>query len=462
MNVILLELSQHLFVLIGFFVAFVAFVFVTRGRRSISNILAWLLFIFLIPYVGIPLFLIIGQRKLNWVLDKKRIKFANRNRIKKPESHVELLLNTFGIMPPSQNNQVQLLADGEAAYQTIIKLIDQAKSSILISTYRIANDEVGSAIFEALVQRAKQGVQVCLLLDTIGNFGMFPKRKLNKLRKAGGCVRHMMPLFHTPFRGRMNLRNHRKIMLFDDQHAIIGGMNLTKEYLGPTPDKKRWIDLSFLLQGDVVTDLFSIFESDWQFAASNMESKEYQRPEIQYQHKGQSEIQTLASGPDTIGDPLYDAIITSIYKAKQHITFVTPYFVLDDALQKAVFIALRGDVEVNIILPRKSNHKIPDLVRSISLRKLHSEGANIYFSPKMLHAKLMMFDHHAIIGSANLDLRSLLLNFEVSCILYTRKDIQQLEKWVENVKQNCSTNLKKPSLMRMWLEDAAQLIKPLL
>ncbi len=444
-------------------ICFISFVFVTRGRRPIANILAWLFFIFLVPYIAIPLFLIIGQRKLNWVLRNKRALLATPPKKLTQETPIEALLNTFGVLPPSGGNAVSLLGDGVTAYATIMERIEKSEKSILICTYRLSNDEVGCAVIQALTIKAQQGVQVCLLLDTIGSFLTFPRSKLKPLKKAGGCVRYIMPLFHTPFRGRVNLRDHRKIMIFDGHYAITGGMNLAKEYMGPTPDTNRWIDISVLMQGEAIRDLLTIFESDWEFSASNMEKKRYSRPEIITCRSGDSTIQTVASGPDTIGDRLYDAVISSIYTARHSIYIVTPYFVLDDALQKAFMIALRRGVEVHIIIPHKSNHITPDLVRSISLRKLRSEGAKIWLASKMVHAKAFLFDNKlAIVGSANLDLRSLLLNFEISCFYYSEEDIKKIRTWIEQILPLCSTEAKKPTFKRMLLEDAAQLIKPLL
>ncbi len=459
----LISVAFYILLVAAFLISFIAFVFLTRGRRPIANILAWLLFMFLVPYVGIPLFLIIGQRKLTWITDKKREIYHPKTCALNFTNPIERLICTFGAPAATDNNNVKLLTDGIATYHLIVEKISQAKSSILISTYRITNDQVGSAIVKLLTEKAKQGIQVCLLLDTVGTFLMFPRRKLKPLRKAGGSVRYIMPLFHTPFRGRVNLRDHRKIMVFDGHEAIVGGMNLAKEYMGPKPYAKRWDDLNLLICGGAVASLIAIFESDWKFAASNMEYKSYQRPQISDSQAGNALIQMIASGPDTVGDPLYDSIISSIYDAKKSIYIITPYFVLDDALQKAFMIAVRGGIDVNIIIPGKSNHPITDLVRSISIRKLHKAGAKIWFTKKMIHAKAMIFDDTlGIVGSANLDMRSLLLNFEISCFLYSKPEIANLQNWVNSLLPNCTTTFKKPSLGRMWLEDAAQLLKPLL
>ena len=453
----------HVFIIVGFIVCFIGFVFVTRGRRPVSNILAWLFFVFLMPYIGIPLFLILGQRKLNWIVDKKRLLFPKPMHCPVGCSSMERLLHAFGVTAATQDNRLEWLTDGVVAYHTIVQKFQQAQESILISTYILANDDVGNALLDVLMERALAGVQVCILLDTIGCFRKAPRTKLRAFKKAGGLVRYIMPLLHVPFRGRVNLRDHRKIMIIDGTTAIVGGMNLSEDYMGPHPSPKMWTDLCLALQGSAVHDLLHIFESDWQFSISNREKRHYQRPRLSIEPVGNSAIQPVASGPDTIGDQLYDAMVTAVYEATTSIYIVTPYFILDDGLQKAFLIALRRGIDVNIVIPLRSNHPTTDLVRSITIRKLHAQGAKIWFYPKMIHAKAMIFDNTlAVIGSANFDIRSLLLNFEVSCFLYTATDIAQLRQWVETLLPLCTTRFHKPTVGRMWLEDAAQLIKPLL
>lgn len=454
----------HLLICVTFFTCFVLFVYITRGRRPISNILAWLFFMFLVPYLGIPLFLIIGQRKLTWILKKKRQLFnEHRKDMRTSKEPFQHLLNTFGVMPPTEGNDLQLLTSGEIAYQTISEKITAAQNSILISTYVLKNDTTGNSLLELLITKAKQGLQVCLLLDTVGGLFSSPRHHLKKLQQAGGQVRHIMPLLHSPFRGRANLRDHRKIMIFDGTTAIMGGMNLGQEYMGASPDPQRWIDLSMIIQGNMVEQLHSIFESDWIFAASNQTYKSYRPPKLSTDKVGTAQLQAVASGPDAIGDALYDSVISSIYSTTKTMTLITPYFVLDDALQKALMIAIRRGVKLTIIIPRRSNQRITDYVRSINIRKLRDEGAHIWRCNKMIHAKCFIFDDHlAITGSANLDLRSLLLNFEISCFIYSQAEIEMLQTWATSLLVECSDKFEKPTLRRVLFEDAAQLLKPLL
>jgi cardiolipin synthase len=452
----------HLAMSILFFVLFITMVFLSRGRRPIANILAWLFFMFLIPYVGVPLFIILGQRKLYWVLRKKRT--MKQRHLASPSPHqkpVEVLLDTFGASPSSHSNSLEFFTTGDRAKTAILAEINAAKESILISTYILKNDSVGQEIMNALIRKAEEGLFICLLLDTVGSLLMYPRHLAKLFKKAGGKLRFIMPLFHTPFRGHINLRDHRKMMIFDSKHALLGGMNLAEEYLTNSPT--AWLDMICLIKGPAVEDILYIFQSDWQFAASSEPGNYYCEFNPEEKNSGKASVQILPSGPDTIGDRIYDAFLNAIYQAKESITILTPYFILDDNLQKAFLIALRRGVKVNIIVPEFSNHPIADLVRAISLRKLSHQGASVFLYPKMSHAKLFIFDHDiAIFGSANADLRSLLLNFEISCFVYSSAEISALKEWLDTIKATCKTTLPPQTRFRMFLEDAAQLVKPLL
>ncbi|MSP53339.1 MAG: hypothetical protein EXR81_03700 [Gammaproteobacteria bacterium] len=454
----------HFLLIFLFLVVFTLFSYSTGGERPLHNILAWLLFAFLVPYIAIPLFLIIGQRKLRWIPQKNITMDTHSCKKNLSGSHsMEYLLNTYGVPPATHNNKVTFLHDGIIAYDKIMQLFQDAQESILISTYRITDDSVGNNIVKLLTQKAQQGIRVYLLIDSVGGFMQFPRRKLKLFKQAGGSVRYIMPLFHTPFKGHVNLRDHRKIMIIDGQHGIVGGMNLAKDYLGPTPYAKRWCDISMLIEGGAVNALLSIFESDWQFAAAYKETKTYTRPAVSTAKCGNAELQIVASGPDLMGDNLYDAVLSEIYEATQSIHIVTPYFVVDECLQKALMLAIRRGVEVNIIIPKHSNHPLTDAVRVVDIRKLHDEGAKIWFyTPTMLHAKVMLFDNTiAILGSANFDLRSLLLNFEISCFIYSEPEIQEISNWIQSVLSKCIHHKPSESHTRIFLEYMAQILKPL-
>ena len=173
-------------------------------------------------------------------------------------------------------------------------------------------------------------------------------------------------------------RNHRKLAIFDHSRAIIGGRNIGKEYMGPKRSRKRWQDLSLLIQGPAVTQLSAIFEADWRFACKKVEDKSHTiPPSTVFDGPDASEIEIMASGPDTRGDPLYEKILSVIQEADHFVTIVTPYYIPDEVLQRSLMVKARSGKQVKLVIPKKSNHPVTDLARKHFLRELAEAGVKV-------------------------------------------------------------------------------------
>ena len=305
-------------------------------------------------------------------------------------------------------------------------------------------------------------MEVRLLLDAMG---CMPVRAsfLSELTAAGGKHALFMPMLHVPFRGRANLRNHRKIVLFDRKTAIIGGMNLAQEYMGVQSDPGRWHDLSLTVEGPVVGDLYSVFRGDWAFAAKE-DLPALEAVPARLQSCDALPLQIIPSGPDVSGDTLYDAVVTSLFGARKRFLVVTPYFVPDEMLVKSLCIAARRGADVRIVVPLNSNHRLADLVRRSYLRQIQQAGGTIHcFRPGMLHAKVILVDDLlAIVGSMNMDVRSFFLNYEIALFMYSHQMTQRLEAWVEDIMAQSDTGVKKAPAAVELLEGAGRLLAPLL
>ena len=260
-------LLVHILPSIGFILALALLSHILRERRPPTSTQAWLMAIIFIPYLGVPLYLIFGGRKM---LDKigtkpelapNRVESVNHAH----NRNAVLLEPDSGNSPPSANNQITFLPKGEQAFQTMVGLIHAARHSVYIATFKLGIDETGRAIVQALSRKASQGLKVCLLLDALVSVSI-SKKFLALLTVAGGQVAFFMPMIHLPFRGRANWRNHRKMLICDNRSAIIGGMNLASEYMGPQEVVGRWQDLSLLVRGPVTDQITGIFRSDWKFA----------------------------------------------------------------------------------------------------------------------------------------------------------------------------------------------------
>lgn len=446
----------HILPIIGFVLAVTLLVHQNREQRTPSSTLAWLLAILLIPYVGIPAYIIFGGRKIRGMTKSKPV-LALDNEV---TGNRFIVPGVESIFPLRSGNDVSLISTGEMAYTAIMDLIEQATRSIDIATFIFKNDKTGAAILAALTFKAEQGVSVRLLLDALGSFRVSNKT-LAPLLAAGGRYAFFMPMMHLPFQGRANLRNHRKIIIVDNATAMLGGMNIAQEYMGTVSDTPRWYDLSLMVKGPVLADLQHIFRSDWQFASKQISLKE----DILTASgtNATTNLQLVPSGPDVVGDPLYDSILTALFKAQRRVWIVTPYFIPDEMLLKAICITAKRGIDVRIVVPMVSNHLLADLVRRGYLRQVQESGASVnYFTPGMMHGKVILIDNLGVVGSMNMDMRSFFLDYEVALFIYSENVVKELDCWVMDLMNNSVKGIKKANIMVQFIEGIARLLAPLL
>ena len=361
---------------------------------------------------------------------------------------------------------VELCRTGAETYQAMESLLKNARRSIYISTFIYQSDEVGQRILDILVEKAKSGVDVRLMMDGVGSLHT-PSRFFKPLLDAGGHTAVFLPVLHRPFRGRTNLRNHRKITIADNHKVLAGGANIGAESMSIHDRPAQWKDLAFVLEGPAVRHWLNIFSHDWEFAAKEtltgeqlQISKDTKSP--QDTHSGV--VQVIPSGPDVEGDALHDVLLSMIYAAQKRFWTVTPYFVPDDALCQALALAARRGVDVRVILPSRSNHISPDIVRGIPLRQIQAAGGQVmFYTPKMLHAKVVLADDKvAVVGSANMDIRSLLLNYETAMFVYSPEAINEVEAYIEELMTHTRCGIAEASLLRALGESVVRLVSPLL
>lgn len=462
-------LLVHFLPTVGFVLALALLSHILKERRSPTSTLAWLMAVIFIPYLGVPLYLMLGGRKMTRKAEGKQ---DLTHDIWLPggdcqSGNTHSLEQDNGISPATAKNCITLVPKGEQAFQTVLRLIGNARHSICVGTFILGKDETGKAIVQALADKAAQGLKIYLLIDALGSMRI-SRAFLRPLLEAGGHVAFFMPMIHLPFRGRANLRNHRKMLICDNQTAAIGGMNLAREYMGPQDSPGRWRDLLLTVQGPVVEYISRIFRLDWEFASKSplecpsvADKKKMDVPEGS---KINGHAQLVASGPDVRTDSLRNAILVEIFRAQRRIWIVTPYFVPDEFMLEALCIAVQRKVEVSIIIPKRSNHRLADIVREGYLTRIQKAGGDLWlYEPRMLHAKAILVDDSiAIVGSANMDMRSMLLNYEIALCIYDSEVIGELESWVLDLKKDCSARQlqSKPSVG--LIESVARLFAPLL
>jgi cardiolipin synthase len=287
------------------------------------------------------------------------------------------------------------------------------------------------------------------------------RRPLRRLRRAGGRVAFFQPIWRLTLLNRSNLRDHRKIAVFDDERVFTGGRNLANEYLGSKPDAKRWADLSFVLEGPAVAHYGEIFRYDWAFASGEKLAPSA-APEIA---RGEGTVmQVVPSGPDVTDDGLFAGILSFIFAAKRRLWIVTPYFLPNEMLAEALQIAVQRGVDVRIVVPKKSDQILVNLARGQYLRDLVTLNAKIlFYTPGMVHAKAMLVDDvAAAVGSANFDSRSMFLNFEVSSVIHSADEVAAVERWIEKLMVATCPMAATVGRGRDTIEGVARLIAPML
>lgn len=431
-------------------------------HRNPSGTIAWLLIIILVPYLGVPLYLAFGGRKMQRTAQRKtRLNLHTDCAVPLNEDAAALdrLLRTYDIPGAEGGNRIRFCTNGESIYRCLCDLIEEARESIYITTYIFQPDAVGRDIRDRLIRKAAQGVEVKVLMDGVGSLHA-PKWFFRKLLKAGGQIATFIPVLHRPFRGRTNLRNHRKIIVIDHHRVMAGGTNIGSEYLGPTPSERRWKDLAFVLEGPCTRHYWEVFWADWEFAAGSGPATDFV-PEPR--DKGHDVVQIVPSGPDVQNDALYDALLSAIYAAERRIWIVTPYFVPDESLIQALMLASRRGVDVHVVMPQRSNHPLADLVRGYYLRQMQATGVTIHLYQRgMLHAKVIVTDDCAMVGSANIDIRSLFLNYEISMLCYTHDLIDQVTQYIDSILPDCRTGIGPAGTVRNLCESTVGILAPLL
>lgn len=410
------------------------------NKRRPRAAFGWIAVCLTFPLAGAALYYLFGvnrtQRRARRLREDEPLDaFAAEYAVSAPEALVPLerLGETVSGMSLLGANRVDVLHCGESAYPAMLDAIGRARQRVFLSSYIFDSDVTGRAFAEALGAAVERGVDVRVLLDGVGELYSWPRAR-HTLARRGVNVRRFLPPRLLPPSFMINLRNHRKILLVDDEVGFTGGMNISDRHLvsdqrpayaGESPGhrRRRVVDVHFALQGPVLGSLLAVFNADWAFAGGT-ESSPRPRPVA----AGSARCRAIADGPDEPLDRLLLLLVGAVGLARQRVALMTPYFVppreLLGALQAA---ALRG-VDTSIILPERNNLFFMHRATRHLLWELLQRGVRVYFQPgPFVHSKLLLVDdEYAQIGSANVDPRSLRLNFELTVEVYDRDLVAEL------------------------------------
>lgn len=420
-------------------------------RKDPKSIWSWLLVLNCIPVVGFLLYLIIGwdlykskMFKLKEIEDTLNAAIGKQEEILKRkelrigdaqlsgyEDMIMYNLRSGGAVY-SEDNAVEIYTDGHEKFHALIEEIKKAENYIHLQYYIIKPDELFWKLEEELAKKAAQGVEVRILYDSLGCRKM-RKKDWKRLKAEGIQVAEFFPIDLLRLRFRINYRNHRKIVVIDGKTGFVGGFNIGREYLGLDEYFGYWRDTHLKIKGSAVRDLQLRFVLDWNYAAQEnlfRDGKYFDMEERQPEPEGKCGIQIITSGPDSRGHSVKNNYIRMIHKAKEHVYIQTPYFVPDEAYLNAIKIVARSGVDVRLMIPCKPDHPFIYWASYSYMEELIAAGVKCYvYDNGFLHAKGMMVDGQvSCYGTANMDIRSFHLNFEVNAILYSRDVTKKLEE----------------------------------
>jgi cardiolipin synthase len=418
-------------------------------KKDSNSATAWCLFVFFLPLFGPLVFLIFGWQNVYRPLSRKRrhrrMYESTRPTGRKadpdhptvpgsPEEAVHPGLETLGKLaercgafPYTFGNSINLYTEGTATHQAMLEAIRSAEHHIHLETFILQPDETGRQVLEALTERARAGIQVRLLYDAMGSHNL-ERKLLQPLAAAGGKHSVFLPL--NPFRRRIqiNMRNHRKILVVDGRVGFAGGMNIGDEYLGKCPRFGYWRDTHLRLEGPAVAGLQHIFLEDWDFAASEeLRERPYFPPP---KAVGSIPAQIIDSGPDREFKAIREIYFAAILSARKRVWIASPYFVPDAGLLDALCLAGYRGVDVRFLGLYQPDKWLPYFAARYYWGQVLDAGVKVYqYTRGMMHSKVVIVDGEwASVGSANMDMRSLHLNFEANCLVYSAEVAASLER----------------------------------
>ncbi|MFO7892241.1 MAG: cardiolipin synthase [Longimicrobiales bacterium] len=465
------------------------FVVIVTRKRAANAALAWLVVVAFVPFVGAVAYLMFGEVRLGKRRSERylhlreamsrspelRQQFAEREPASVPERH-QLLANlagSVGAREPRSGNRIELMDDPRELFSRMVEDIDVAAHHCHLLFYiadDYKDDPLTTAVTEALIRARARGVACRMLLDAAGSRRFLRGRLADRLREAGVELAAALPV--NPLRAmvaRLDLRNHRKLTVVDGRIGYLGSHNLTDPVYPGKEAYGDWMDASVRIEGPVVYDLQEVFLGDWAFSVSPLpDDVDYFPPMQGLQPDGDVTASLLPTAPSMDRTPLLDVILQTLQMARDRVVLTTPYFVPDESMLAAMRSASVRGVEVVLVVPKKSDHGLAAAAGRSHYPYLLDVGVEIREYPgALLHAKTLTMDRDfAIVGSANLDVRSFSLNFELALLVYDTDFASQLHylqaEYLEKAERLSKQAWRRRGVVRKVADNVARLLTPLL
>jgi len=455
--------------------AFVCAIREILNSRTSQGSIAWLISLALLPFPTVLFYMVFGWKFFDdYATD--RIKNGRADRPLRARDLALIDRETdakwpvqvqVSELPFLKGNDVELLIDGNATFDSIFAGIDAAQHYLLVQFYIVRDDRLGQELADRLIARARAGVAIYLLYDDIGSTGM-PKRFRMQLREAGIKVagfnqRHKFLRFYGPT--RINYRNHRKIVVADGKHAWVGGHNVGVEYLGEHPKFGHWRDTHVRVSGPAALGCALLFREDWEWATGERLPP---APPGELETPGDQSVLVMGSGPADKLEECAIAFTDLIGRARERLWIVSPYFVPDTDIRTALFAARLRGVDVRIMLPDNPDHTLVWLASMAHADAMIQHGIAVYrYTDGFLHQKVVLMDDQiATVGSVNFDNRSFAINFEITLWFTDEKTIAAVEAMLledfKACRQISTAEVETRPLPLYLMTQAARLLSPVL
>lgn len=449
-----------------------------------NKLISWLALCALWPFLSVILYFLFGysghKRELfkekhqpndilSQILDKQKELLTKQDVYFNDQPYMSKRLAFLTLhsakSPLSQRNLIRILTNGEQKFASLFEDLQKAKNHIHLEYYIFRDDELGNELLNILINKVKAGVEVRVILDALGCHAL-SKSFIQKMRNSGIEVRLFFPLKFPHIFQTLNYRNHRKLVVIDGKIGYLGGLNIGNEYISKDPKFGFWRDTHLRLEGESVQMMQITFLNDWYFLTQQqlVDSRFYPEPQV----TGEALLQILAGGPDSYQEPMKELFFTLVETAQKEILLTTPYFIPDESMMMALKSAALSGLKVVILVQGIPDHQLPYLASAVYFEELLKSGAEIYqYKRGILHSKVLIIDQQiSLVGSANFDIRSFQIDFELSALIYSSETAKRLyEDFLQDLKDSTLLDYREFSQRKLWQrikEANAALLAPML
>ena len=454
---------------------------VLMDNRQPAKTIAWVLVLLFVPVVGIVLYIFFGQntrkmklisgRSLDQLSKRSMLEFVEQRNLRMPEyfSSLVRLFTNQSLALPFKDNAVEFYTDGYQFFPALLQAIKSATNHIHLDTYIIADDPLGRLVSDALIAKAREGVEVRLIYDDVGCWRV-PERFFDRMRQAGVKVRSFMPVRFPAFTSKVNYRNHRKVCVIDGIQGFIGGMNIALRYVkGLHHGTLPWRDTHMRLRGSVVYALQRAFLVDWYFVDRTLINDHRYYPPMPWHISNDSLAQVVTSSPIAQWPDIMQGYVRILLEAKRYVYMETPYFLPTEPVMFAMRTAALAGVDVRLLIPRRSDAWLIQLASMSYVTETLEAGVKVRLYEKGFnHSKLLVADDQiSTCGSTNIDFRSFENNFEANVFFYDRQTALRI-KDIYMRDEDCSINFSEARelhhrpYMHRFVESLLRLLSPLL